>query len=82
MSRLVQVWDLVGLDADERKERVKEVSFHVKTLLDNIASQEEKSCDGIKKTIVELEASVQALCLELGQTYSPVYIKNTPFSQS
>lgn len=75
-DRLYRVWDELGLDKVERKEREEEVMMHVQRLLNNIAGQEEAACAEILHAIDNNKALISALSDELDKTCEMVSAGN------
>eukprot|EP00051_Salpingoeca_urceolata_P031846 m.495578 g.495578 ORF g.495578 m.495578 type:complete len:582 (+) comp44891_c0_seq1:134-1879(+) len=64
-ARIAAVWDEIGLEPSECTARAEEIAQHVHTLLDTMATHEEKSRDAMAESVHSLSQQVAELSREL-----------------
>ncbi|KAJ7987081.1 hypothetical protein DPEC_G00335050 [Dallia pectoralis] len=65
MSRLVDIWDGIGIMEPQRVERMETVKKHIEGLLNDMITEEEALKHRIKTNIITFEKQLDALCQEL-----------------
>eukprot|EP00050_Salpingoeca_kvevrii_P019894 m.91852 g.91852 ORF g.91852 m.91852 type:complete len:544 (-) comp8619_c0_seq3:105-1736(-) len=65
LAEVERVWDLVGLEGEERAERAEEVLRHLAKFVEKIASHETQQYRDLCQSVAEAEAIVAELCVEL-----------------
>ena len=65
LSTLFEIWGKLGMDDAQKKTRGEAARSHVKSLMQNMISEEENLMNRLAKTIAEFTEKLDQLCEEL-----------------
>lgn len=65
MQRLRSVWDLVGLDEEQRNSRIFTVINHAETLFSDMVAEESEMAEKLVDTVKEYKEEINYLSKEL-----------------